>query len=96
MTENKRNILKHIIVYLPSRYFSQFLGFFTSVFMKRFLGPFYIGVWSLLRFIIIYVNYSELGSSMAIYYKIPFYNGKGDRKEAEKVKSYSKSLQSRI
>lgn len=85
-SETKKSIVKNIIIYMPGRYFSQFLGVFTSLLIKRFLGPFYTGIWSFLRIVVQYVDYFELGTSLAIYYKIPFYNGRGDAGKVEDVK----------
>jgi O-antigen/teichoic acid export membrane protein len=85
MNAKKSDILKSLMTYVPSRYFSQFLGFFTSIFMRNFLGPFNAGVWALLRLIMQYVEYAELGATMAIYYKVPLYNGEGKKEEAARV-----------
>ncbi|MBI4982291.1 MAG: polysaccharide biosynthesis C-terminal domain-containing protein [Candidatus Omnitrophica bacterium] len=87
MSEKKKEIVKHVMAYVPSRYFSQFLGFFTSLFMKRFLGPFYAGIWDLLKLIMQYVDYTELGSTLAIYYKVPLLCGQEKKAEADKVKN---------
>lgn len=83
----KADIVKSILVYVPSRYFSQFLGFFTTLIMKRFLGPLFTGIWDLLKLVMQYVDYSELGATQAIYYKIPFLNGQGKTKEAKNVQN---------
>lgn len=75
------------MMYVPSRYFSQGIGFFISLLMKRFLGPLYAGMWDLLKVIMSYVDYSELGTTLAIYYKIPIFQGQGKTKDAEHVQS---------
>jgi len=87
MSQKKADILSNIITYVPSRYFSQFLGFFTSLFMKRFLGPLSAGIWDLIKLIISYVDYAELGSTLTIYYKVPVLVGQGKREEADKIKN---------
>lgn len=85
--EKKTDIVKNIMIYMPSRYFSQFLGVFTSLFIKRFLGPLYTGMWSFLRIVVQYADYTELGSTLSIFYKIPYYNGQGNAEEADSVKN---------
>lgn len=83
MTVNP-NIKKQIIIdtakYNSAHYSSQFLGFFTSIAMRRFLGPYYIGIWNILQVISSYFNYLSLGLESAAQYKIPFFRGKGEEK----------------
>ena len=87
MTEKKKTILRDLFTYMPGRYFSQFIGFFISLFMKRFLGPFYAGIWALLRVIVRYVRYLELGTPASVFYKLPFFIGQGKKEEADEVKN---------
>jgi O-antigen/teichoic acid export membrane protein len=84
--EKKTDIVKNIMIYMPSRYFSQFLGIFTSILIKRFLGPLYTGMWSFLRIVVQYADYTELGATLSIFYKIPYHNGQGNTKEADSVR----------
>lgn len=47
----KEHIIKETIQLTSARYFSQGLGFVTAIALRRFLGPFYMGLWSLFRII---------------------------------------------
>jgi len=87
MSEKKRKILGHVFSYAGSQYFAQFTGFFTAVFMRRFLGPFNMGLWSLLRVITDYASYAHLGTTSTVFYKIPLHRGRGDTEEADRVKN---------
>ena len=85
--ERKKNILTDMIAYGVSGYASQIIGFFVSIFLRRFLGPFHMGVWSLVRVIIDYSLYTHIGTANAMYYKVPLYNGKGEKEEAGTVQN---------
>lgn len=86
MSERKKKILGHILNYASSQYFSQFMGFFTAVFMRMFLGPFNIGVWSILRVVADYSAYTHLGTTSTVFYKLPYHRAKGEMQEADNVK----------
>jgi O-antigen/teichoic acid export membrane protein len=87
MSEKKKTILEHIIKYSSSIYISQFLGFFTAVFMRRFLGPLYTGLWQLLKVVLSYATNTHLGTTDTVYYKTPMFKGEGKPEEADKVKN---------
>jgi O-antigen/teichoic acid export membrane protein len=53
----KEKIVKDTIDLSVARYGSQFLGFFTAVGMRRFLGPYYMGIWGLFKVLIGYLSY---------------------------------------
>ena len=85
MSERKKNILRDVAVYSISKYISQFLGFFIAVLIRNFLGPSYMGMWSLMRVVFSFAAYSEFGVMQAADFKIPLYNGRGDKDKAEEV-----------
>lgn len=87
MSQYKKKIITDIAVYGIGRYINQFIGFFIAIFVRNFLGPLYMGIWSLVRVIMSYANYSELGALQAIFYKVPYHNGKGEAKESEKIQN---------
>ncbi len=81
--EKKKLIFSHIFQYTSAQYFSQFFGFFTAILLRRFLGPVYIGIWNLLRVIIDYAGWSNLGSTYAVTYKTPILRGEGQDQKAQ-------------
>lgn len=85
--ERKRKILTSMMAYGVSGYISQIIGFFVSILLRRFLGPLHMGVWSLVRVIIDYSLYTHIGTATAMYYKVPLYNGKGEKEEADTVQN---------
>jgi O-antigen/teichoic acid export membrane protein len=87
MQNSKINILGHVFRYTGSQYVSQFIGFFTSVFIRRFLGPFNMGIWTMLKVVMSYVHFLYLGTTHTVFYKIPFLIGQGNKEEAENVKN---------
>ena len=85
----KERIIKDTAKYNLVQYFSQFLGFFSAMAIRRFLGPYYMGIWSLFRVVIDYSSCTSLGVESAATYKIPFLKGKGDKKSEKEDLSSS-------
>jgi len=82
----KETIVRDTAKYSFAFYASQGVGFVTSVSLRRFLGPYAMGIWSLLQVVQSYIKYLNLGVDSAAVYRIPFYRGKGEKLAAEKVK----------
>ncbi|MCK4852467.1 MAG: oligosaccharide flippase family protein [Candidatus Omnitrophica bacterium] len=55
--------------------------------MRRFLGPFNMGVWGILRVVADYAAYAHLGTTSTVFYKLPYHRGRGETKEADNVKN---------
>ena len=83
----RKKILSDIFQYSSSQFLSQFVGFFTAVFLRSFLGPVYMGVWSMLKVIIEYANMSNLGTISTVTYKWPILKGQSQDDEAENLKN---------
>jgi O-antigen/teichoic acid export membrane protein len=81
MSVRKKTIISNIFQYASAQYFSQFIGFFTAIFIRRFLGPVYMGIWSILKVIKGYVSYANLGVTSAVPYKLPVLKGQGKQEE---------------
>ena len=85
MKDKKVHIVKDIISYGIGSNLSDVIGFFIATLVRRFLGPFYMGIWSLLRVILSYASYTDLGITNIIYFKIPLYVGKNDKGEIDSI-----------
>ncbi|MBN2190389.1 MAG: polysaccharide biosynthesis C-terminal domain-containing protein [Candidatus Aureabacteria bacterium] len=81
MNLKKKTIISNIFQYASAQYFSQFIGFFTAVFIRRFLGPVYMGIWSMLKVIMGYSTYTSLGVTSTVPYKLPILKGQGKTEE---------------
>lgn len=81
----KEKIIKDTAKYNLIQYGSQFFGFIGATAMRNFLGPYLIGIWSLLRVVIDYASYTDLGVGAAATYKIPFFKGKKDKENETAV-----------
>ncbi|MDP3791533.1 MAG: polysaccharide biosynthesis C-terminal domain-containing protein [Candidatus Omnitrophota bacterium] len=92
MSETKKSIIKATFELTFARYVSQGIGFFTSIAMRRFLGPFYTGIWSILKIISDYSSYISMGVAEGAGYEIPFNLGRDNRAKAERVKDLAFSL----
>jgi len=87
MTSEKRGIAKDTFFYTISQIISQGIGFVTSIVIRNALGPLFMGIWSALRVVLDYTQYSGLGMTSAAYCEIPYLKGAGKLEEAEKVKN---------
>jgi len=85
MTGKKKAIISHIFKYASAQYFSQFLGFFIGIFMRKFLGPVYMGVYGLLKIILEYGSYASMGTDTTLCYKLPMLRGQGNESEASRL-----------
>lgn len=74
----KEMIIKDTGRYSLAQYATQAIGIFTAFFMRKFLGPYQMGIWSLLRVAQGYLSYIQLGIESAAAFRIPFYVGKAD------------------
>lgn len=85
MTSKKRAIISHIFKYASAQYFSQFLGFFTGILTRRFLGPVYMGVYGIIKIVLEYGSYASVGTDITLCYRLPFLTGSGDREGASRL-----------
>ncbi|MEI8349181.1 MAG: oligosaccharide flippase family protein [Candidatus Omnitrophota bacterium] len=76
--DRKAVIIKDTSKYSLAQYAAQAIGFLTAFFMRKFLGPYQMGIWSLLKVAQGYLGYLQLGVESAAVYRIPFYKGKSD------------------
>lgn len=83
----KKDIVRDTAKFTGAQYCSQGIGFVTSIAMRRFLGPYYTGIWSLFRIILEYCGYNSLGVDRAAMYKIPFFIGKKDTAESGRIEN---------
>jgi O-antigen/teichoic acid export membrane protein len=81
----KETIIKDTTKYSFAQYTSQGIGFIIAIAMRRFIGPYYMGIWSLLKVVQSYLGYLTLGVNMGAIYKIPFYVGKKDKAAGEET-----------
>ncbi|MEW6407122.1 MAG: oligosaccharide flippase family protein [Patescibacteria group bacterium] len=88
----KKQIMKDTAKLTSAQYFSQGLGFVTSIMIRRYLGPYFTGIWSLLRIILDYSAYNSLGVDRAAMYKIPFFIGQNKQEEVREIQNCSFSF----
>ncbi|MDD4182240.1 MAG: polysaccharide biosynthesis C-terminal domain-containing protein [Candidatus Omnitrophica bacterium] len=88
----KEKIIKDTFIYTIVQYGSSIFGFIGATAMRSFLGPYLIGIWSLLRVIIEYTLWGELGVATATTFKIPFFKGKGDHGKAKQIEDVAFSF----
>ncbi len=76
-------IAKDTLWYTLSVYIAQFLGIFSGLASRKFLGPEDMGLWVLLQTFMTFGLFSEMGILTAMYCKIPVFVG---QKDAEQVR----------
>lgn len=86
MSKSKQ-ILGDIGFYSSSIVLTQVVTVVAAVMMRHFLGPTQVGVWSFIQIVLMYAEYSSLGTMNTIAFEIPFYNGKGQAQKAERIKN---------
>lgn len=82
----KQEIMGQVSRFSSATLLTQVITAVASIMMRKFLGPLQTGVWSLLQVILNYSPHTALGVAFAAIYKIPFYRGKQDFKEADKIR----------
>ena len=83
----KARLVKDTVKYSTSRFISQFITFFRSIIVARYLGPAKYGLWNALSLILEYSRYSDLGTKNALNREAPFYRGKGDFEKVNEIKN---------
>ena len=85
--KERKKILKDTSRYTISNFIVQAIGMVTAVVVRSGLGPATMGVWELLKVILQYSLYSDLGISAVAYRDIPYQLGKNNEAEAIKIKN---------
>ncbi|MFA5101465.1 MAG: hypothetical protein WC547_11325, partial [Candidatus Omnitrophota bacterium] len=85
----KKTVAKETMFYTISQLVSQGIGVVTNILIRNALGPLYMGVWSALKVVLDYTQYSGLGITSAVYCEIPYLAGAGRLSEVEAIKNVS-------
>lgn len=82
----KEVIIRDTGKYSLAQYTTEGIGVVTAIFLRRFLDPYFMGIWSLLKVTHSYFSYLGLGVNSAAAYRIPFYRGKKDETSEEETR----------
>ncbi len=82
----KQEIMGQVSRFSSATLLTQIITAASSILMRKFLGPLQTGVWSLLQVILNYSPHAAIGVAYAAIYRIPFYRGKQDFKQADKIR----------
>lgn len=85
MDPDKEKIIKNVFKFTSARYLSLGIGVITAIVIRHFLGPFYMGIWGLLKIALSYSSYLLLGADRGTAYKIPLLIGQGDKQTEEEI-----------
>lgn len=90
--QTRTRFFKDTLIYATANYMSQFLGFFNSIFLRKFLGPASMGVWGLMQVILDYCGQASLGTTRAMARDYPFYKAKGELQKADDIRDTTLSF----
>ena len=88
----KHTIVKDTFLFSGASYIAIFIGFFVSVFSKKFLGVSGAGYWAILTVVITYGMYINLGIKKALVREIPQYVGAKEIKKAKETENVTFSF----
>jgi len=75
------------LFYISVNQIQQILGFITSFAIRRFIAPFDFGIWTTIKMIVRYSEFTNLGIFSAAAKEIPYYVGKKDFERATLIKN---------
>lgn len=82
----KKSILKDTLRYGIANYIVQAIGIINSIALRRFMGPWAMGIWSILQVILGYCGYASFGTTKALMRDYPYLRGRGEHEKAESLK----------
>lgn len=82
---HSRSVVKSIGIMGVGLFISKALAFANAFFLRMFLGPYQVGVWTLLQVILDWSKYSSLGISSSVMQEIPRKLSRGEKAGAKKV-----------
>jgi O-antigen/teichoic acid export membrane protein len=85
MTRHKE-IVKDMGFYTLATYGAQVFDLVNGIFVRRFLGPASMGVWTFLQVVLNYAKHASLGTTMATARDVPYFIGKGEVQKADEIK----------
>ncbi len=83
----RKEIFKDAGIYTLSSYVGQFFDVINGILVRRFLGPTNMGIWAFLQVIQNYAKHAGLGITTATARDVPYFLGKGDKAQAEKIQN---------
>jgi O-antigen/teichoic acid export membrane protein len=86
MSQRKKKIISDAFYYAGANYLAQAIGILNSIFLRRFLGPASMGMWSILQVVLGYCGYASFGTTKALMRDYPYLRGKGQLEEASHLK----------
>lgn len=84
-TKDKESTSSTVARYWSGKLYRQILGAFVSFLRPKLLSPEYYGIWTILKLIPRYSEYSHLGTRSALRYLIPLYKGRQDGETINKM-----------
>lgn len=82
----KTEIIKDTAFYALTTYGAQAFDLINGIFIRRFLGPTSMGVWTFLQVILNYSKHASLGTTTATARDVPYYMAKGEIEKAHRIK----------
>lgn len=86
------SLKKHAGIFASASVLTQLLSVVSAILIRRFLGTWQMGLWSLIQLILSYTEYLGLGANNTIVREIPYHRGAQDNAKANRLKNLVVSL----
>ena len=86
LTESREKTLKLISLFSSARLLSEVFYFFRGILLAKILGPSLLGIWTQMKISLLFMAYSNLGTSEAMFREVPYAVGKGCQARADRIK----------
>lgn len=84
--DSNKNTLKLISLFSSARFLSEIVYFFRGMLLAKILGPGMLGIWTQMKISLLFLAYSNLGTSEAMLREVPYAAGQGDPARAAHIK----------
>jgi len=85
MSAKTHKIISHISYFSTARYLAEALFVVRGFVLARILGPAVFGIWTQMKLVLLFIQYSHLGSHDAMVREVPYLVGAGKYEEATNV-----------
>ena len=86
LTESRKNALRLISLFSSARFLSEVFYFFRGILLAKILGPSLLGIWTQMKVSLMFMAYSNMGSSQAMLREVPYAMGQANQARADRVK----------
>lgn len=83
---SRKKNLQLISLFSSARIVSEVFYFFRGMLLAKILGPGMLGIWTQMKISLLFMAYSNMGSSEAMLREVPYAEGQGNCERADNIK----------